>query len=233
MGRRIVTASVMVVCHAQLRGGFRRRAGVRHLHLADAAVLQPGDADADQRHRQLHARRLGRPVWRPQEGERRPASASSTPTAPSVSTSRSSRSSGPSVHVSAGVSPANGQGTWSDDRGNSGTFAFFGNTAGLPPRPLPTPIAVSGQVFVGHVAASVHAWILESRRRLRDVRLNRCRRRSQTWSWSTSPVERPRTALVTASRRPVACASTTTTLRTCTSTQLLPAVAPRGSTARG
>jgi hypothetical protein len=34
------------------------------------------------------------------------------------------------------VSPTNGQGTWSDDVGNSGTFAFFGNAAGLPARPL-------------------------------------------------------------------------------------------------
>ncbi len=43
--------------------------------------------------------------------------------------------SGIPVHVSASVSPANGQGTWSDDSGNSGTFAFFGNTGGLPPLP--------------------------------------------------------------------------------------------------
>jgi hypothetical protein len=45
--------------------------------------------------------------------------------------------SGRAVHVAASVSPANGQGTWSDDSGNSGTFAFFGNTAGLPTRPGP------------------------------------------------------------------------------------------------
>jgi hypothetical protein len=43
--------------------------------------------------------------------------------------------SGIPVHVSANVSPANGQGTWSDDSGNTGTFAFFGNTGGLPPLP--------------------------------------------------------------------------------------------------
>ena len=41
------------------------------------------------------------------------------------------------VHVSAVVSPADGSGTWTDSVGNSGTFAFFGNIAGLPPRPLP------------------------------------------------------------------------------------------------
>lgn len=43
---------------------------------------------------------------------------------------------GLAIHVSAIVSPANGQGTWSDDVGNSGTFAFGGNTAGLLVRPL-------------------------------------------------------------------------------------------------
>jgi hypothetical protein len=43
---------------------------------------------------------------------------------------------GLAVHVSASVSPATGQGTWSDDVGNSGTFAFFGDAAGLPVRPL-------------------------------------------------------------------------------------------------
>ncbi len=42
------------------------------------------------------------------------------------------------VHVSAVVSPADGSGTWTDSVGNSGTFAFFGNVAGLPGRPLPT-----------------------------------------------------------------------------------------------
>lgn len=39
------------------------------------------------------------------------------------------------VHVTASVSPANGQGTWTDDDRNSGTFAFFGSTPGLPRRP--------------------------------------------------------------------------------------------------
>jgi hypothetical protein len=42
---------------------------------------------------------------------------------------------GLAVHVSASVSPSTGQGTWSDDVGNNGTFAFGGNTAGLPVRP--------------------------------------------------------------------------------------------------
>ncbi len=43
--------------------------------------------------------------------------------------------SGTPVHVSASVSPANGQGTWFDDAGNSGTFAFFAAVPGLPARP--------------------------------------------------------------------------------------------------
>lgn len=46
--------------------------------------------------------------------------------------------SGKPVHVSALISPATGSGTWSDSVGNSGTFAFFGSTAGLPARPMPT-----------------------------------------------------------------------------------------------
>lgn len=45
--------------------------------------------------------------------------------------------SGKPVHVSAIVSPATGSGTWTDSVGNSGTFAFFGATPGLPARPLP------------------------------------------------------------------------------------------------
>ncbi|MGD9905886.1 MAG: hypothetical protein AB7U83_20630 [Vicinamibacterales bacterium] len=44
---------------------------------------------------------------------------------------------GNTVAVATSVSPANGQGTWSDDAGNSGTFAFFGATPGLPVRPGP------------------------------------------------------------------------------------------------
>jgi hypothetical protein len=51
---------------------------------------------------------------------------------------------GVAVHVSASVSPANGQGTWSDDVGNSGTFAFGANAPGLPARPSAmTPIDVA------------------------------------------------------------------------------------------
>ena len=42
---------------------------------------------------------------------------------------------GESVDVAASVSPANGQGTWTDNGGNSGTFAFFGATPALPARP--------------------------------------------------------------------------------------------------
>lgn len=44
---------------------------------------------------------------------------------------------GKPVHVSAVVSPANGGGTWTDSVGNTGTFAFFAQTPGLPARPLP------------------------------------------------------------------------------------------------
>ena len=43
--------------------------------------------------------------------------------------------SGLTVHVSASVNPANGQGTWSDDVGNSGTFEMGGAATGLPVRP--------------------------------------------------------------------------------------------------
>ena len=45
--------------------------------------------------------------------------------------------SGSPVHVSAIISPANGNGTWTDSAGNTGTFALSGATPGLPPRPLP------------------------------------------------------------------------------------------------
>jgi hypothetical protein len=45
---------------------------------------------------------------------------------------------GRAVHVSASVSPTNGHGTWSDDIGNGGTFAFGGNAVGLPVRPSAT-----------------------------------------------------------------------------------------------
>jgi hypothetical protein len=42
---------------------------------------------------------------------------------------------GKPVHVSAVVSPANGNGTWTDSLGNSGTFAFFAAVPALPARP--------------------------------------------------------------------------------------------------
>lgn len=41
------------------------------------------------------------------------------------------------VSVSAVVNPANGDGTWTDSNGFSGTFKFFGATGGLPSRPDP------------------------------------------------------------------------------------------------
>lgn len=55
--------------------------------------------------------------------------------------------SGQAVHVSALVSPANGQGSWTDSTGNSGTFAFLANTGG-PPRPSRTVVSVNGASFV-------------------------------------------------------------------------------------
>ena len=67
--------------------------------------------------------------------------------------------SGKPVHVSAIVSPANGAGTWTDSVGNSGTFAFFGATPGLPARPMPAsglPAAIIGaaEIAPGAVGAS-------------------------------------------------------------------------------
>lgn len=51
---------------------------------------------------------------------------------------------GQPVHVSARVSPTTGQGTWSDDVGNGGSFAFGGNAAGLPRRPaIMAPLEVA------------------------------------------------------------------------------------------
>lgn len=57
------------------------------------------------------------------------------------------------VHVTAVVSPANGQGTWVDSAGNSGTFAFFGATPGLPPRPLPASGLAAGVITTTEIAA--------------------------------------------------------------------------------
>ena len=52
---------------------------------------------------------------------------------------------GQPLHVAASVSPANGQGTWTDDQGHGGTFAFFGATPGLPPLPTtPARFRVTG-----------------------------------------------------------------------------------------
>lgn len=48
--------------------------------------------------------------------------------------------SGRAVSVSAVLSPATGSGTWTDSEGNTGTFALFGASPGLPVRP-------DGQVF--------------------------------------------------------------------------------------
>lgn len=45
---------------------------------------------------------------------------------------------GQGTQVSALVSPANGQGTWTDSSGNAGTFAFFAASPGLPVRPAGT-----------------------------------------------------------------------------------------------
>lgn len=46
--------------------------------------------------------------------------------------------------VSGVVNPTTGQGTWTDSVGNAGTFAFGGNSPGLPPRPLaPQPLTVA------------------------------------------------------------------------------------------
>lgn len=44
---------------------------------------------------------------------------------------------GKSVHVSAIISPANGNGTWTDSAGNTGSFILGTVTPGLPPRPVP------------------------------------------------------------------------------------------------
>lgn len=56
--------------------------------------------------------------------------------------------SGRPVHVSAVVSPANGNGTWSDSVGNSGTFVLAGAVPALAARPLPTsgvaPATITG-----------------------------------------------------------------------------------------
>lgn len=60
------------------------------------------------------------------------------------------------VRVSARVSPATGQGTWSDDAGHDGAFAFGGSTPGLPPRPSVTlPVAVADNPGEAHDPCNV------------------------------------------------------------------------------
>lgn len=66
---------------------------------------------------------------------------------------------GKPVHVSAVISPATGSGTWSDSLGNGGTFAFFGNTPGLPARPfpasgLPAAVITTTEIAPGAVGGS-------------------------------------------------------------------------------
>ena len=67
--------------------------------------------------------------------------------------------SGRAVHVAAIVNPANGNGTWTDSVGNSGTFAIAGATPGLPPRPLPasglgTSVITTTEIAAGAVGGS-------------------------------------------------------------------------------
>ena len=59
---------------------------------------------------------------------------------------------GKPVHVSAIVSPANGNGTWTDSVGNSGTFAFFGAVPGQPARPLPASGLGAGVITTTELA---------------------------------------------------------------------------------
>ena len=69
---------------------------------------------------------------------------------------------GRAVHVAARVSPANGQGTWSDDAGHTGTFAFFGNAPGHHARPGPDAhfrTAGANQQLLGlNVTLPVTSW---------------------------------------------------------------------------
>jgi hypothetical protein len=53
------------------------------------------------------------------------------------------------VQVSGIVSPASGQGTWTDSIGHTGTFALGGAVPGLPPRPLAaTPLDVAESLLL-------------------------------------------------------------------------------------
>ncbi len=56
------------------------------------------------------------------------------------------------VHVSAIVSPASGNGTWTDSLGHSGTFAFFGNASGLAARPVPVSGLPPASVTAAEIA---------------------------------------------------------------------------------
>ncbi len=60
--------------------------------------------------------------------------------------------SGKPVHVSALVSPTTGNGSWTDSVGNTGTFAIFGATPGLPPRPLPPSGLGAGSITAVELA---------------------------------------------------------------------------------
>lgn len=76
---------------------------------------------------------------------------------------------GAPVHVSAVVSPATGQGTWTDSAGHTGTFAFFGAATGLPARPasssgLPPSSVTSTELAPGAVgAAQINTTQVQSR----------------------------------------------------------------------
>lgn len=48
------------------------------------------------------------------------------------------------VHVAGVVSPATGNGTWTDSAGHSGTLVFAGHQSGLSARPSPGAVAVKG-----------------------------------------------------------------------------------------
>jgi hypothetical protein len=68
---------------------------------------------------------------------------------------------GQTVHVAASVSPATGAGTWSDDQGHSGTFAFFANAAGLPVLPTSTNFRIAnltGTLAIGSGVTAVNTW---------------------------------------------------------------------------
>ena len=107
--------------------------------------------------------------------------------------------SGKPVHVSAAINTGNGNGTWTDSVGNSGTFAFAAATPALPPRPLP--------------ASGVAPAIDHGRWRLRPTAVGRSEiadrmrvgrhRRSRPVSVSADELDRDYSALAT-SRRPSA-----------------------------